>query len=161
MYNKDFSMFEVEGLTVNKIFNVLSALYHTKLARDLNHTGLERYFSVLIVLDIIKDGCSQKLLAEILDFDEASMGSIIDELVQNGFVNRILDMDDLREYNIVLTAKAKDYVPEIKDVIHRENNKNKETVAVLPNDKQIVIKNRNSPKIIGESRAINNQKKKL
>ncbi len=120
---KDISIFEIEEFPIGKKLKVLAKFYQANLSEYLKYIGLEKHFSVLMLLHNIDEGCNQKLLANKLYIDPTSMVGVIDELVDKGFIERVKNPDDRRECLVHLTNKAKKCIPEIKNAIHRTNNK--------------------------------------
>ncbi len=123
MDRKEGSIFEIEGFPMSKKFNVLAKFYQAKLSEYLRYVGIEKHFSVLMLLDNMKEGCNQKHLANKLYLDETSMVGIIDELVDKKFVERVKNPSDRRECLVLLTGKGKKSIPEIKNAIDKTNNK--------------------------------------
>jgi DNA-binding MarR family transcriptional regulator len=122
MQHKNISIFDIEGFSLGKKFRLLGKLYQSVLTKKLKHIGIEKYFSVLVLLDNIDAQCSQKLIADVLLTNKTTMVSILDDLVENGFIKRIKNPNDRREHWIQLTNKAKKYLPEIKKAINETNN---------------------------------------
>ncbi len=100
---------------------MLGKLYVTQLAKNLKHLGIERQFSVLVLLDKMGSQCSQKVIGEMLHIDKAMMVGVIDDLSKKGFIKRTPNPNDRREYWIQLTAKGKESTPEILSTVHRLN----------------------------------------
>ncbi len=65
--------------------------------------------------------CCQKVIGEMLHIDKALMVGIMNDLVEKGFIKRIQNPDDRREYWIQLTVKGKESMPEITSKVCRLN----------------------------------------
>jgi DNA-binding MarR family transcriptional regulator len=121
MPQKNVSIFEIEGLSYGRKFNLLGRLYLSALAKELKHLGLDRHFSVLILIDKMGDQCCQKFIADTLNIDKTMMVGVLDDLGKKGFVKRTKNPSDRREYFIQLTAKGKKAMPEIISAVSRLN----------------------------------------
>ena len=117
MPQKKISIFEIEDFSFGRKFSLLGRLYLAALAKQLKHLGIERHFSVVILIDRMGDQCSQKFLADKLHIDKTMMVGVLDDLSKKGFIKRIQNPSDRREYWIQLTAKGKKSVPEILEVV--------------------------------------------
>jgi len=121
MSKKNVSIFEIEGLSYGRKFNLLGRLYLAALAKELKHLGLDRHFSVLILIDKMGDQCCQKFIADTLHIDKAMMVGVLDDLGKKRFIKRTINPSDRREYFIHLTAKGKKAMPEIISTVSRLN----------------------------------------
>jgi len=82
----------------------------------LEYLEIDRYYSVLIMLERNKGNCTQQCLCDKLKIDKASMVSIIDYLESNKLIKRKINPDDRRAYRLELTQKALTILPDL----HRE-----------------------------------------
>jgi MarR family transcriptional regulator, transcriptional regulator for hemolysin len=121
MLKKKASIFEIEGLSYGRKFNLLGRLYLSALAKELKDLNLERHFSVLILIDKMGDQCCQKFIADALHIDKAMMVGVLDDLGKKGFVKRAQNPSDRREYWIQLTSKGKKSMPKIISAVNRLN----------------------------------------
>jgi len=64
-----------------------------------------------------KDGVNQETLSETLHIDKATSARAIKKLEEQGFVTRIRDANDRRNYNVFLTEKAKKLKPKIREML--------------------------------------------
>lgn len=97
-----------------KSCHLLTRQYMTVIASRLNHLGLERYFLMLKVIHHSPEPLTQKQLGEKLSVDKVTMVRIIDHLVKQGFVQRVQNPNDRREYHISLSEKGHQAIPEIQ-----------------------------------------------
>lgn len=65
---------------------------------------------------------NQISLAELLFKDTASLTRMIKTMVKNGFIERTINVDDLRRYKLVLTKKGKDVVKALPKLIASNRN---------------------------------------
>jgi DNA-binding MarR family transcriptional regulator len=121
MGKEKVSIFEIEGLSYGRKFGLLGRLYLSELAKELKHLGLEKHFSVLILIDKMGDQCCQKFIADTLHIDKAMMVGVLDDLGKKKFIKRIQNPSDRREYWIQLTPKGKKSMPEIISAASRLN----------------------------------------
>ena len=115
------SIFDLEEFSFGRKFSLLGKLYRNELAKSLKHLGIERHFSVLVLLNKMGNQCGQKLLGEMLHIDKAMMVGVIDDLSAKGFIKRTRNPKDRREYSIQLTKKGKESIPEILDTVRHLN----------------------------------------
>jgi len=118
---KQNSIFDFEDFSYGRKLSMLGKLYFNQLAKNLEHLGIERQFSVLVLLDKMGSQCSQKVIGEMLDIDKTMMVGVIDDLSEKGFIKRTKNPEDRREYWIQLTAKGKESMPEILATVRRLN----------------------------------------
>jgi DNA-binding MarR family transcriptional regulator len=121
MPKKDVSIFELKEFSYGRKFNLLGKLYLSVLAEQLSHLGLERHFSVLVLVNEMGDQCCQRFIADSLHMDKATMVGVVDDLSQKEFIKRTQNPSDRREYYIQLTEKGKGSIPEIIATINRLN----------------------------------------
>jgi MarR family transcriptional regulator for hemolysin len=117
MPQKKISIFEIENFSFGKKFSLLGRLYLNALSKELKHLNIEGNFSVLVLIDKMGDQCSQKFLADKLHVDKTMMVGVLDDLSKKGFIKRMQNPSDRREYWIQLTPKGKKSVPQILDVV--------------------------------------------
>jgi len=62
-----------------------------------------------VVLAVLDDSgpCSQKAIAESMDFDKSDVTKLVNELEERGFVRRAEDHEDRRRHRVLLTAKGR------------------------------------------------------
>jgi MarR family transcriptional regulator, transcriptional regulator for hemolysin len=121
MPKEEISIFDFEEFSFGRKFNLLGRLYLSLLAKKLKHLGLERHFSVLILISEMGDNCCQKFIADTLHIDKTMMVGVLDDLSKKGFIKRTQNPKDRREYWIQLTVKGKKSIPEIQSVISEQN----------------------------------------
>jgi DNA-binding MarR family transcriptional regulator len=121
MSQKRFTIFEVTEFSFGRKFGLLGKLYFAELAKSLEHLGLERNFSVLVLIDKMGNKCTQQFIADTLHIDKTTMVGVIDDLSKKKFIIRTQNPNDRREYWIQLTEKAKKHMPEIKKTVKRIN----------------------------------------
>jgi len=99
----------------------MGKLYLNILSERLKHLGIEKQFSVLVLLDKRGDKCCQQFISDTLHIDKTMMVGVIDDLRKKGFITRTQNPADKREYWIRLTPKAKKHMPEIKEAVQDIN----------------------------------------
>lgn len=121
MSNTEFTIFDVPEFSFGRKFSLLGKLYFAELLKSLKHLGIERNFSVLVLIDKMGNKCTQKFIADTLHIDKTMMVGVIDDLSAKKFITRAQNPADRREYWIQLTPKAKKHMPEIKRTVTRIN----------------------------------------
>lgn len=121
MQPERISIFDIENFSLGKKFSLLGRLYLVALSERLKHIGLERHFSVLVIINEMGDKCCQKYIADALKVDKTMMVSVLDDLSKKGFIKRVQNPSDRREYWIHLTPKGKKSIPEILQKVHGLN----------------------------------------
>jgi len=101
----------------------VTKLYVGALRKKFEHLDIERHYSVLILIEHTKGNCTQQYIADFLQKDKTSMVGIIDSLVKKGYIKRVTNPLDRREYFIRLTDKALKTLPEIHQGIHELNTR--------------------------------------
>jgi MarR family transcriptional regulator, transcriptional regulator for hemolysin len=109
--------------------DLISRLYQNALSQQLRHLGIERHFYMMLVIDEGNGHFTQQDMADVLEIDKVIMVGIIDYLSDNGFVARKENKEDGRKHRIVLTAKARAALPEIRK---RILSLNKMALSELP-----------------------------
>jgi DNA-binding MarR family transcriptional regulator len=121
MNPEEFSIFDVERFSFGKKFGILGRLYLSVLSKQLKELGLDRHFSVLVVINELGENCCQKFIADALHVDKAMMVSVLDDLTEKGFIKRTQNPEDRRKYWISLTPKGKKSIPLIWEKVDNLN----------------------------------------
>jgi DNA-binding MarR family transcriptional regulator len=93
---------------------VLARLYYGALAASLKDLEIDRYYSVLLLLDQFPAEFTQQMLGDRLQIDKTTMVRVMDYLAEREYIRREAKPEDRRCHRIVLTEKGKAIVPEIK-----------------------------------------------
>jgi DNA-binding MarR family transcriptional regulator len=115
------SIFDFPEFSMGRKFGLLGRLYLGHLAKSLKQLGIEKQFSVLVLLDKMGNKCSQKVVGEMLHIDKTLMVGVMDDLLKKGFIKRTQNPNDRREYWIQLSAKGKKSIPAILQTVRRLN----------------------------------------
>ncbi|GBL36164.1 hypothetical protein EMGBS15_17590 [Filimonas sp.] len=110
-----------ESLPFGRSLAIVAKSYFGALTKRLEHLEVERYYSILIVIEQSDKACTQQFLCTTLKMDKVSMVRIIDFLVAKDYVSKILNPNDRREYLLELTPKAMAVLPEIHQSIDAVN----------------------------------------
>jgi MarR family transcriptional regulator for hemolysin len=121
MIQQEASIFDIPEFSFGRRFALLGNLYFSILTQRLKHLGIEKNFSILVLIDKMGDHCSQKFIADTLHIDKTIMVGVLDHLGELGFIKRTQNPSDRRQYWIQLTEKGKAYMPEIKEVVNHLN----------------------------------------
>jgi MarR family transcriptional regulator, transcriptional regulator for hemolysin len=110
-----------EFLPFGRSLALLAKSYFGALAKRIEHLEIERYYSILIIIDKSTIQCSQQYIAEKLKIDKVSMVRMIDYLIKKSFVQKVQNPDDRREYFVALTSKGSKLMPELYAAIEEVN----------------------------------------
>jgi DNA-binding MarR family transcriptional regulator len=106
-----------EPKSVGRYISCIYRNFHKYMHEQLKQYDLgSGQFHFLMML-YKKDGVNQETLAETLNIDKATSARAIKKLEEKGYVIRIKDDNDRRNYNIFLTGKAKKLHPKIKSIL--------------------------------------------
>ena len=106
-----------ETLPLGRSLALLAKTYFGALTKRLEHLEVERYYSILILIEDADKGCTQQFICDHLKIDKVSMVRILDYLTQKKYVKKVQNPEDRREYFVQLTPKAKKVMPEIHAAI--------------------------------------------
>ena len=118
---QEISIFDIPEFSFGRKFGLLGNLYFSVLSERLKHLGIEKNFSILVLIDKMGDHCSQKFIAETLHMDKTMMVGVLDHLEALDFIKRTQNPSDRRQYWIQLTEKGKAHMPEIREVVYTLN----------------------------------------
>jgi len=99
---------------LGRMLTMLGKGYLNLLRTRLQHLDIDRYYYALVLIDSQDGIITQQELALLLDSDKVSIVRIVDYLSEKGYVKRIRKTDDRRKHNLVLTEKAIEAIPGIK-----------------------------------------------
>lgn len=108
-------------LPLGRTLNNVGRTYYGALINKLAGTGLDRHYSVLIVIEQEYPNTSQKQIAARLGLDKATITRIINFLIKKKYIARKPNPEDKREYCISLTPMAKQKLPLIRQGIRELN----------------------------------------
>ena len=121
MTTPETSIFDIPEFSFGRRFGLLGNLYFQLLSKQLRHLGIEKNFSILVLIDKMGDQCSQKFIADTLHIDKTMMVGVLDHLSELDFIKRTQNPSDRRQYWIQLTEKGKAHMPKIKEVVNTLN----------------------------------------
>ncbi|MCW3083111.1 MAG: hypothetical protein JWP12_477 [Bacteroidetes bacterium] len=110
-----------EKLPLGRSLSLLAKTYFGALTKRLEHLEVERYYSILIVIENSGPTCTQQHICNNLRIDKVSMVRILDYLMEKKYVKKVLNPNDRREYFVELTPKAKKVMPQIYSEIEGLN----------------------------------------
>lgn len=105
------------NLPLGRHLAVTSKFYYGALAKLLEDSGLEKYYTLLLMIDNCEDKCTQQYLAKLGHIDKAQVTHMLDDLIERGYLFKEQNPEDRREYIIRMTDKAKQIVPQIRDAV--------------------------------------------
>jgi DNA-binding MarR family transcriptional regulator len=87
------------------------------MEQKLSHIDLDKYFRILVVIEQAGSSFTQQNLSDHFKVNKASVVRIVDHLAKKGYVRRKVNSRDRREYFLILTEKAKNELPAIKEAL--------------------------------------------
>lgn len=109
------------SLPLGKLLAMVTKPYFGTLSGRLEKKlGVEKNFSVLMMIEH-KERCTQQFLSNALQIDKVSMVKIIDDFSKKGWVKRVQNENDRREYFVELTAKGSNIMPQIHKGVEEIN----------------------------------------
>lgn len=109
-------------LPLGSYLSALTKSYFGAFSKRLNHIELERYYSILILLEANENKCTQQFICDNLMIDKVSMVRIIDILVKKKYVKKAINKNDRREHIIQLTKKSFEILPELHIAVKEINS---------------------------------------
>jgi DNA-binding MarR family transcriptional regulator len=92
----------------------IAKIYLAYLAENLEESGLDRYFYMLLVLDEHSGNITQQQLSELLNCDKVTTLRNLDHLAKLELVERVINQKDRREHLLQVTGKGKKLIPKIR-----------------------------------------------
>lgn len=102
---------------LGRITGRISRMFFGTLQKRLSHLDIQRSFYPLLLIDAGEGKLTQQDLANELLSDKVQIVRIVDYLSTNGYVERVQNPKDRREYNLTITDKGREAIPDIKDTI--------------------------------------------
>ncbi|MFH1119073.1 MAG: MarR family transcriptional regulator [Bacteroidota bacterium] len=107
---------------LGRLLSIIGKGYLHLLRERLQHLDIDRNYHALVLIER-KDGMiTQQELAFFLETDKVSVVRVVDYLAGKGYVKRIRKPDDKRKRSLMLTDKAKQALPEIRNTIGELND---------------------------------------
>jgi DNA-binding MarR family transcriptional regulator len=108
---------DILSLPLGRHLAVTSKFYYGVLAKMLEDSGLDKYFTLLLMVDNCKEKCTQQYLAKLGHIDKAQITHMIDDCINRGYLLKEQNPEDRREYLIRLSEKAKKLIPRIRTTV--------------------------------------------
>lgn len=108
-------------LPLGRSLAILAKTYYGALTKRIEHLEIERYYSILILLENHGNECTQQFICDELRMDKVSMVRIVDYLMEKKYVKKVVNLNDRREHFIQLSKKAIDILPAIHQAIDEVN----------------------------------------
>lgn len=100
-----------------RIFGFLTKQYIGYLAKRMENTPIERYYFPLYLIGKNSGNISQQQLANQLLMDKVSMVRILDNLMDDGYIERKVNPNDRRQHLLSITEAGKPWVKEIEQAL--------------------------------------------
>ena len=92
-----------DRLPLGRSLAILAKTYYGALTKRLEHLEIERYYSILILIENHGAACTQQFICDELRMDKVSMVRIVDYLIEKKYVKKVVNPKDRREHFIQLT----------------------------------------------------------
>lgn len=122
-----------DRLPLGRSLAILAKTYYGALTKRLEHLEIERYYSILILIENHGKECTQQFISDELKMDKVSMVRIVDYLIEKKYVKKVVNPDDRREHFIQLSKKAIEVLPAIHQAIDEVN---RAALQDIPKQKQ-------------------------
>lgn len=106
---------------IGRLLSMLGKGYLHLLRERLQHLDIDRNYYALVLIESQDGTISQQELAGLLDTDKVSVVRVVDYLSVKGYVKRIAKTGDRRKHCLLLTDKAKQALPGIRESINELN----------------------------------------
>ncbi len=104
MAQRTKNAFTDRKLPLGQYFSVMAKQYFASLSKHMEDIDPGRYFTVLLYLHSEKKGIPQQQISENLHIDKVYVVKILDYLEEHNFVERLVNAEDRREKQVMLTA---------------------------------------------------------
>jgi DNA-binding MarR family transcriptional regulator len=108
-------------LPLGKFYYELARSYAGAITKRLEHIGLDRHYSLLLMIDAGDGNYTQQELCDMLAIDKATMVRNLDMLTERKFLKRVTDLNDRRHHRIILTENGKKGVEQIQKAVAEMN----------------------------------------
>jgi DNA-binding MarR family transcriptional regulator len=98
-------------------FSFLNKHFAGVMVQKMSHIDLDKYFRVLVVIEQSQETFTQQRLSDYFKTSKVSMVRIIDHLTDKGYLRRKVNTKDRREHFLILTAKAQQELPLIRQAL--------------------------------------------
>lgn len=112
---------EFNELPFGRNLVLLGRAYFEVLAKQLEDVEVERYYTVLMVIENCCGNCSQQYISDSLKIDKVSLVRILDYLIKKQFVVKAVNPNDRRQFDVQLTEKARALMPRIHATVKEVN----------------------------------------
>ncbi|CAN5422800.1 hypothetical protein BH11BAC2_BH11BAC2_25230 [soil metagenome] len=109
------------AMPLGTLLAIITKQYAGVLSHMIEPSGIDRYYSILLLIESEGRPLSQQFIADHLFTDKASMVRIMNYLLKAGMIHKIVNPDNRREFLISLSAKGTKILPEINAVIAELN----------------------------------------
>jgi DNA-binding MarR family transcriptional regulator len=103
---------------IGRITGRINKVFFKALKKRLSYLGIEHSFFPLLLIGLGNGELTQQNLADKLMTDKTRVVHIVDYLFDNGFVLRIKNENDRREYKLHVTNKGLKAIPDIKRIFN-------------------------------------------
>lgn len=99
---------------IGRVTGRICKIFFGTLQKRLSNLEISRSFYPLLLIHFNDGELTQQNLADELQIDKVQVVHIIDYLSANGYVKRVQNPKDRREYKLFVTDKGRENIPRIK-----------------------------------------------
>ena len=103
---------------IGRITGRINKIFFGTLQKRLSNLEISRSFYPLLLIHFNDGELTQQNLADELQIDKVQVVHIIDYLSENGYVKRVQNPKDRREYKLFVTDKGRENIPMIEKTIN-------------------------------------------
>lgn len=103
---------------IGRVTGRISKIFFGTLQKRLSDLDISRSFYPLLLIHFNDGELTQQNLADELQIDKVQVVHIIDYLSENGYVKRVQNSMDRRQYKLFVTDKGRESIPIIKKTIN-------------------------------------------
>ena len=107
----------MKDISFGRYTSVLYRHMQILLNEDLAEYGLGSGQYLYLISLSKSPGMNQKELTARLSMDKATTAKALNKLESEGYIERLKDEHDRRNYRIYLTEKGRDFMPVLKDIL--------------------------------------------
>jgi DNA-binding MarR family transcriptional regulator len=106
-----------QDMTFGKSLSVILRHGQMYLDRELKPINIRAAQIAILGFLGIKDGVSQERIRRYLHLDKGTIAKSIRPLIKEGYINRVVNPEDRRAYQVFLTQNGRDIIPDLKNAV--------------------------------------------
>lgn len=105
-------------IPLGRVFGFLTKQYIGILSKKMEDSPVDRYYFPLYIIGKNSGKISQQQLADQLLTDKVSLVRILDNLAEDGLIERKVNPNDRRQHLLCVTEKGQPWIEEIEKCMH-------------------------------------------